>query len=353
MKNILKQLFTNKTEEKVELTEEEMVLREKIEKEFYFKAIWGIIATAIFLVIVFIIIFFSNIEGQEDTKVPNLEGLKLSEAVILLQERALYPKLSVKNSAPNEKGLIISQDISAGSVVRAGRLIGITSSLGGVIDSVGSYEGQTVKAVEAELQKLFSSSSSEPILIITTPIEIVSDEPEGTILSQDPAPGTEINEVTELTFHVSKGKQESSYVVPTMKGFEFEAGLKKITQWPIRYRFIVRNKKNDEDPGMIVSQIPDRGIDVPWSTILEMTMTTPENYPSDYSFGLMEIVVPNYQVSIPMKLERINKEGLLETIFDSRTFGGPLTIPYLEQVGNRLIVTVDETEVQSFTVRQK
>lgn len=353
MKNILKQLFTNKKREKVELTEEENVFRDKIEKEFYFKAVWGIIATAIFLVIVFVIIFFSNIEGQEDTKVPNLEGLKLYEAVILLQERALYPKLTVKNSAPNEKGKIIGQEISAGSVVRAGRLIGITSSLGGVIDSVGSYEGQTVKAVEAELQKLFSSSSSEPILIISTPIEIVSDEPEGTILSQDPAPGTEINEVTEIIFHVSKGKQQSSYVVPTMKGLSFEAGLKKITRWPIRYRFIVRNRRGDEDPGLIVAQTPDKGNTVPWSTIVEMTMTAPEDYPSDYSFGLMEIVIKNYPVSIPMKLEKINKEGLKETIFNSRTFGGPLTIPYLEEVGNRLIVTVDGVEVQSFTVRQQ
>jgi len=353
MKNIFKQLFGSKNREKIELTEEELLIREKIEKEFYFKAVWGIIASAVFIVILFAIIFFATLEGQEDTKVPNLIGLKLSEAIIELQERALYPKLTVKNSSPKEKGLIISQDISPGSVVKAGRLINITSSLGGVIDIVGSYEGQTINAVRAELQKLFSSTSSEPILIIGTPIEIVSDEPEGTILSQDPPAGTEITEVTEVTFHISKGKLESSYVVPTMKGLPFLDGLNKITQWPIRYRFTVRNRRNDENPGVIVYQTPDRGITVPWSTIVEMTMTAPEDYPSDFSFGLIELVVPNYPVSLPMKLERVNSEGDIETIFTSRTFGGPLTIPYLEKVGNKLIVTVDGKEINSFTVRQK
>lgn len=352
MKDILKQLLNKRVKkEKMVLTEEGIAIREEIEKEFYFKAVWGIVGSAVFLVIIFTIIFFLNVEGQEDTKVPNLEGLKLSDAIIKLQDRALYPKLSVKNSAPNEKGLIISQDISAGSVVKAGRLIGLTVSTGGVIDTVGTYEGQTLKAVQAELLKLFSSTSSEPILIIAKPIEIISDEPEGTILSQDPAPGTEINEITEITFHVSKGKQESSYVVPTMKGLEFSNALSKITQWPIKYRFTIRNKKENEDPGMIISQTPERGKTVPWTTIVEMTMTKPENYPANFSFGLLEIVVPTYRVSMGMKFERIKDDGTRESIFESRTFGGALTIPYLEKVGNRLIVTVDGIEIQSFTVR--
>ena len=336
---------------KEEYTKDELIIREKIEKEFYTKAVWGIVGSAVFLVIVFTIVFFFNLEGQEDTKVPNLTGLKLSEAIIELQDRALYPKLTLKNSSPKDKGLIISQDISAGSVVKAGRVINITASLGGVIDVVGSYEGQTLKAVEAELQKLFSGTSSEPVLVIGTPIDVVSDEPIGTIISQDPVAGTELTDITNIIFHVSKGKLESSYVVPTMKGLAFDEALRKITQWPIRYRFIIRNKRVTENPGMVVSQNPEKGLTVPWSTIVEMTMTAPENYPSDVAFGLMEIVIPSYPVSIPMKLERITVDGNTEIIFESRTFGGPITIPYLEKIGNRLLVTVEEKEIQSFIVR--
>ncbi len=352
MKNIFKELFKKNDENELELTDAEIKIREKIEKEFYFKAVWGIIFSAIFLVILFFTIFFINVDGEEDTKVPKLEGLKLHEAIIALQERALYPKLTVRNSTPNEKGLIINQDISAGSVVKAGRIIGITASLGGVIDSVGSYEGQSLKAVEAELQKLFSSSSSEPILVIDKPIEVISEEPVGTILSQDPPAGTEITDITKLTFHISKGKEVSSYQVPTMTSLTFEDGLKKITQWPIRYRFIVRKKKNREDAGIIVAQTPEKGITVPWTTVLEMTMTEPEGYPSNYSFGLLELVVPNYQVSVPMVVERVKNDGVKEIFVDSKTFGGPITVPYLEEVGTRLIISVDGVEIQSFIVRQ-
>lgn len=332
---------------------EEIDFRESVEREFYFKAVWGIIGTAVFAVILFAIIFFIAVEGEEDTKVPNLVGLPLHEAVIALQERALYPTLSVKNSAPGEKGLVISQDISPGSVVKAGRMVGITSSLGGVIDSVGSYEGQTLDAVRAELQKLFASSSTAPVLIIAQPIEVESEEPEGTILAQDPPAGTEITEITELIFHISRGKLDSSYVVPTMTELSFQDALKKITQWPIKYRFTVRDRKEDEESGMIVAQTPERGIEVPWTTVTEMVMTRPEDYPAEFSFGVLEIVVPSSPVSVATTFERVTIEGEREIIFNSKTLGGPTTIPYLEEVGTKLILTVNGEEVRSFTVRQQ
>lgn len=351
MKNTLINMFKKSSKEKIELTSEEKAIHEKMEKEFYLKAVWGIVATALFLVILCSIVFFIAVEGQEDTKVPNLEGLELSEAIIELQDRALYPELSVKNSAPNEKGKIISQDISPGSVVKAGRLIGLTVSLGGVIDTVGSYEGQTLRAVQAELQKLFTGSSSEPVLYIGESIQIDSEEPEGTILSQNPEPGTEITDVTELIFYVSKGKQESTYVVPTMRGLTFSDALSKITQWPIPYRFSVKNRSNNEEAGIVVSQTPNRGETVPWSTFVEMVITRPEDYPSNYSFGLLEIVVPTYSVTVPITFERVKVDGTSELIFESKTLGGAMTLPYLEEVGSRLIVSVNNTELQSFTVR--
>lgn len=333
---------------------EEIDFREKVEREFYFKAVWGIIGTAIFAVIVFAIVFFVAVDGEEDTKVPNLVGLPVEDAVIALQERALYPTLSVKNSTPSEKGLVISQDISAGSVVKAGRMIGITSSLGGVLDTVGSYEGQTLDAVKAELQKLFAASSSDPVLIIGEPVEVVSDEPEGTILAQDPPVGTEITEITEIIFHVSRGKEQVTYSVPTMKGLNFQEGLKKITQWSIKYRFSVRDRKDDEEAGVIVSQTPERGLEVPYpETVLEMVMTRPEDYPSEYSFGMLEIVVPPSPVTMPITFERVTLEGERQIIFNTKTLGGATTIPYLEEVGTRLILTVNGNELRSFTVRQQ
>lgn len=350
----LKDLFKKRDKREVlELTPEEAAVREKIEEEFYYKTFWMILGSAVFMVFLFAIIFFLNVEGKEDTKVPNLKGLTLHDAVIKLQERALYPKLNVKNTTPKEKNLIISQGISPGSVVKAGRIVPMTVSLGGVIDKVGSYEGQTIQAVRAELQKLFAGTSSKPLLVIEDPISIISEEPEGTILSQDPPPGTEIIDVTKLTFHVSRGEKQSTYVVPTMVGLNFVDAIKKISQWSIRYRFSVRDARGNEEPGVIVSQSPDRGTTTPWSTIVEMVMTKPENYPSDYAFGVLEIVVPSYPISIPMSFDRVNKDGTRDIVFTKRTFGGALTIPYLEEVGTQLIITVDGKEIESFTVRQK
>lgn len=354
MKNFFAELLKKiKGEPQRELTPEEAAIREKIEKEFYIKTVWAIIGSAIFFVFIFAIVFFVNVDGKEDTKVPNLEGLKLSEAIIKLQERALYPKLSVKKSSPSEKGLILNQDISPGSVVKAGRLIGITVSLGGVLDTVGSYEGQTIEAARAELQKIFAASSAEPVLIIGEPVYVKSDEPKGTILQQEPLSGTEITDVTELTFYVSTGKQQSSFIVPTMRDLMFESALAKITQWPIRYRFTVRDKREGEEDkaGLVVSQNPEPGLTKPWSTVVEMVMIKPDEYSATNSFGILELVIPSYPVSVPMTLERLTEDGVREIIFSSRTFGGALTIPYLEKIGNELIISVNDELVETYRVR--
>lgn len=354
MKNFIENLLKKiKGEPLPELTEEEAAIREKIEKEFYIKTVWAIIGSAVFFVFLFAIVFFVSVEGKEDTKVPNLEGLKLSEAIIKLQERALYPKLSVKKSLPGDKGLILSQDISAGSVVKAGRLIGLTVSLGGVLDTVGSYEGQTIDAARAELQKIFASSSAEPVLIIGEPIYVESEEPKGTILQQEPLSGVEITDVTELTFYVSKGKQQSSFIVPTMKDLMFESALAKITQWPIRYKFTVRAKREGEDgkEGFVVSQNPEPGLTKPWSTVVEMVMIEPDKFSATNSFGILELVVPNYPVSVPMTLERLTEDGVREVVFNTRTFGGALTIPYLEKIGNQLIISVNDNIIETYKVR--
>lgn len=354
MKKFFKQFLEKRIKvDNTPLTPEEEVIREKIEKEFYVKSVLIIIAAAFFSVLVTFTAFFVNLDPKEETKVPNLQGLKLSEAIIKLQERALYPELTVKKSSPRDKGLILSQNISPGSVVRAGKYVGITVSSGGVIDTVGSYEGQTINAVRAELKKIFSGSSSEPILVIGEPVYVKSDEPKGTILQQEPLAGVEITDVTELTFYVSSGRQQASYIVPTMKGLRFETALAKISQWPIRYRFTVRDKaENDtQKPGFVVSQIPEPGATKSWSTEVEMVMIKPDKLPPTNAFGIFELVVPSYPVSVPMTYERITPEGAREIIFNTRTFGGALTIPYLEKVGTKLVVSIKDEEVESMVVR--
>ncbi len=354
MNKIIAKIFKkskNGQENTKELTPEESQIREQFEKEFYFKTVWAILGTAIFLVFVFFIVFFIAVEGKEDTKVPNLEGLKLHEAIIKLQERALYPKLSVKTSTPDEKGIILTQDISPGSVVKAGKLIGLMVSLGGVIDTVGDYEGQTIDAARAELKKIFASS--KPLLIIVDPIYIESDEPKGTILSQFPKAGTEITQITELQFHVSKGVEQSSFIVPTMKGLRFDVGFAKISRWPIRYRITVGKTDDNKQAGKIIKQIPEPGKKEPWTTIVEMVIAKPTKFPSDYAFGIFELVIPDYAVSVPMTIEKLKTDGVREIIVETRTFGGALTIPYLEEVGTEIIISVKEEKVKSFTVRQQ
>lgn len=335
-----------------ELSKEELELREKIEKEFYYKTILTIVGGAVFLVLLSFIIFFVAVEGEELTKVPNLKSEPLHEALIKLQEKALYPKITTKHSTPDEKGLVINQDISGGSVVKAGRLIGLTVSLGGVIDKVGSYEGQTITAVRGELKKLFSTT--KPLLEISDNLQYVfSEEPAGTILEQDPPQGTEISEVTTINFVISSGPQQSTFVTPTMKDMEFKDALKKITQWPIKYQFTARAKREGEEAGKIVSQTPEPTEVKPFSTVVEMVIAKPEEYPANFTFGILEFALENYPVSVALNVDRVDMEGNIETIVESRTYGGAISIPYLEEVGSELVIMINGEEFNRRVVRQQ
>lgn len=355
MKKIINKILKRdefKAVDEKELSKEELELREKIEKEFYYKSILAIIGGAVFLVLLFFIVFFVAIDGKEDTKVPNLVGIPLHEAVIKLQERALYPKLNAKHSTPDEKGLIINQDITGGAVVKAGRLIGLTVSLGGVIDKVGSYEGQTITAVRGEFKKLFSTTL--PLLEISDNLQYVfSEEPIGTILEQDPAAGTEITDVTTMNFVISSGPKQSTFITPTMEGMEFKQALKKITQWIIKYRFSARTKREGEQAGYIVAQTPEPTEVKPFSTVVEMVIAKPEEYPANYTFGMLELALDNFPVSVALDVDKIDLDGNTENILKSRTYGGAITIPYLEEVGSELIILLNGEEIQRFIVRQQ
>jgi eukaryotic-like serine/threonine-protein kinase len=355
MKKIVKSvlgIIGNKKSEEQELSTEELILREKIEKEFYYKTVLGILASAIFIIIVFLIAFFIAVEGEEETKVPYMQGVPLHNAIVSLQEKALYPKLILRNTVPNEKGMVISQSIPGGAVVKAGRIIELTVSLGGVIDRVGDYTGKTLTGLKGEFNKLFSTTT--PVLFISDKnIYVDSDEPFGTILEQDPLPGTEITEITEIRLVISSGPKQLSYITPTIVGMDYLEALAKITQWPIRYRFSARTKKAGELPGTVITQSPDPLEEKPFSTVLEMTMTRPENYPSNMSFGILELVLENYPVPVNLNVDGILENGEMVNRVMSRTFGGVITIPYLEEINTKLIISVNDEVIQEFTVRPK
>lgn len=304
-----------------------------------------------FMMISGIITFMTITRGSEEVMIPDVAGMKLEDALITLQERGLNSRIHLRFSdSPLDKGNIVEQDPRSGSIKKAGSQVILRVSKGAIIDTVENYIGWDMADLEAYLRTLFNTYG--PLLDINEPvIEIYSDQPAGTILEQKPLPGTELAGLTKLELVVSRGTENGVYTVPIFKTLDFNVAMKKAAGFNLPFLFRQKEAGNNEKRGVVVQQRPERGIDVPLGTIVQLVTTPPK--PEDGKiFGILERSLPNYPVSISIEFQKVSPEGMRETVFIMRHRGGPIAIPYFEQAGTTLIIKALDEEIVNFKIKQ-
>lgn len=309
--------------------------------------------TIIVTVIASLVVFFLSIEGEEQTKVPDLVGQELAKAVISLQEKSLNPRVHLHFSAnPEDKGKVLSQDPEPGALVKANSTVALNVSRGAVIDRVEDYVGWTLNDLEIHLQTLFTTYG--PLLHIKQPVIRVHDEAEpGTIIEQKPEPGTRISGVTELELVVSKGPEPELEIVDSYLGKPFEEARKKLVSRNIPFVFFSRESEPGEKPGTVVRQTPMPGELVEPGTVRELEMTIPENIPEGQVFGIIKRELPIYPILVELKLESISLGGKREQLLSMLHPGGQISIPYIAEENTMLILSVFQKEIIRYTVKPK
>ncbi|HRV28690.1 MAG TPA: PASTA domain-containing protein, partial [Spirochaetia bacterium] len=175
-----------------------------------------LITAIVIMVITGIAVFSLTLRGEEQVLVPNVEGMELTQALLKLQEKELYPRITLRTSDKIEtKGQILEQNPRPGTVVKAGRRIALVVNKGAVVDKVDNYVGKTVDEVKILLQSQFGASRQ--LIVIKDPLVYdYSKSPSGTILAQTPAPGTPVTGLTELQLVVSKGPEQEKIKTPNL-----------------------------------------------------------------------------------------------------------------------------------------
>ena len=127
--------------------------------------------------------FFISVKSPERVMVPDVTGKDLADALQEMQAKELYPKIRLRYSkSPEEKGSVLEQSPSGGTIVKAGERINLTVSQGVVLDRVENYVGMKIDDVRAQLQTLFASSSVQMIKLPDVPIYKEDAAEAGTIL---------------------------------------------------------------------------------------------------------------------------------------------------------------------------
>ena len=142
-------------------------------------------------------------KGGEELEMPNLRGLNQSDAIDKLQQMGLRLGSAYETFSDEDSGTVISQDPRSGTRISKGQTVDITVSKGQKIKKVSVPD---VKGVPVDRARTIIEGSS---LSVGGTSEQESTQAAGTVVSQSPAAGTEVDAGSSVRLVVSSGKKSS------------------------------------------------------------------------------------------------------------------------------------------------
>jgi beta-lactam-binding protein with PASTA domain len=311
-----------------------------------------IIALIVFVGLTAVAVFFISVQGAEEIMVPDVRGKDLTQALLELQVKELYPRLQLRYSqSPNDKGQILEQDPAAGSIVKAGRRIRLVVSEGVVLNTLDDYLGRNVEEVRMELKTLFASS--QPLVSLKEPfLYEYSSEPPMTILQQKPPPGTPISGPTALELVVSRGPEETLHMVPALVGLTMTEALDQIGRSGINFTFFLQPARNNEKPGVVVSQEPAAQAVITVDTLVSIGIVPPAPREGEV-FALFRYTLEQNPYPLQVRLEARLPSGTTRSLLSVAYPGGELTVPYQLPVGSTLILSILDRDIHQEEVLEQ
>ncbi len=142
-------------------------------------------------------------KGGEELEMPNLRGLNQSDAIDKLQQMGLRLGSAYETFSDEDSGTVISQDPRSGTRISKGQTVDITVSKGQKIKKVSVPD---VKGVPVDRARTIIEGSS---LSVGGTSEQESTQAAGTVVSQSPAAGTEVDAGSSVRLVVSSRKKSS------------------------------------------------------------------------------------------------------------------------------------------------
>lgn len=193
---------------------------------------------------------FGKFWSSEDIKVPNVVGKTVDEAKETLIGKNLRVEIKEIDSNDVVKGYVVSQTPKADSVVKAERLVTIYVSKGSEEVSVPDITGFTKQDAENQLNKVGLS--------LGVVKEEYSDKKAGTVLRQDPMPGSKLTKGKAIDLVVSKGPEIKTGNVPDVTGNTLSVARIMLE----KAGFVIGNiqeQESDKAAGTVLDQSPKAG----------------------------------------------------------------------------------------------
>lgn len=294
------------------------------------------------MILIASISFWKVFTGAEKVVIPKVENLYITDALIKLQEKELYPKVQPRFSlSASEKGKILEQDPPAGTFAKAGQRIMLAVSQG-TRGTIADYIGKDLSRALIDEQNSLNGE-----LTIERPIIYVRNKAaRGTIISQDPPAGTEGKDNIKLV--VSKGpEQQISQEVPKLTGLSAEETIGLLAEKNIAFEFNLNGKGRNR----VIAQNPGAGAKIFLDESVKIDFSYPTQKNDDYIFDLFEYDLPLYPVLVDLKAEAILPDGKVILIFETKHLGGKISFPYRLKSGTILQLSVFNKTITSIKIQ--
>lgn len=311
--------------------------------------LWTIIFTFVVMVLVCLAVFFASVQGAEQVLVPNVLGKDLETALLEMQAKELYPKISLKYSdIPGDEGTILDQNPGAGAIVKAYRRINLTVSRGLIVDQVADYTGQKYDDVKMLLQTQFTGQKQ--LIVLADPVYKADLSEAGTILEQDPPAGTQIVDPVTVQLVVSRGNTFENTKRPVIAGKDLNSLLRIMSSSKVVYEFTSHIAEEGEKAGTVISEDEYTDEYVPNYTRIHAEIAFPKRGADDLVYGLFTATLADFPFDVAVRLDATDAEGNTTNYITMRHTGNLLTIPYAVQPGTVLTLFVGDNETAQIKV---
>ncbi len=178
--------------------------------------------------------------------VPYLVGIKEANAVDKIHEENLETDPDHIHRQPNDsqpKGYVFDQNPNQGDRVAKGSSVELWVSTGKAQVTVPSVVGETSEDAVAALTRRNLQADVH---------NIRSSKPQGTVIAQDPAAGTKVDEKTKVRINVSNGPRPIG--IPDVRGSSFESAASQLQA--LGFAVAKQEADSDQTAGTVIGQSP-------------------------------------------------------------------------------------------------
>jgi beta-lactam-binding protein with PASTA domain/tRNA A-37 threonylcarbamoyl transferase component Bud32 len=185
--------------------------------------------------------------GKPRVDVPDVVGAREADAISTLRAAGLVPN-AVDIFSDEPSGTVIAQDPKGGRSVVRGSTVRINISKGPQTVGLPNVIGQSYDSAAEQLRRAGFTPARR---------DIDATEPEGTVVGQDPDPGTLVPPGTRVTLSVSTG--QSTTAIPDVRGLDESSAQATLENegWQV----VIRDTptQNPDEEGIVISQTPPPG----------------------------------------------------------------------------------------------